>query len=1000
MTNRTIALATLLLVVSFGTFLHTAHAATYEQTGTGTEPGWQVWCGTDIAGAAAISSVNVAAPTSPPPAGFNTDPDHWCLADATYWIQNHTEQLERTTWYHYSHVYVGSYAAGLCPFANQYGVNGPDIDCSNTDFSSGQPDLIVSVNLAPNTGLVGSNTHYTATVKNQGTAAAGPFQTDFYTAPSSAVGADGKLLNATNVGTDYTVLTGNTLAAGATKSVALDQSYPSSSTIYLQACPDIKLNQIAESNENNNCGAPVQIVFPGAFQVSCSASPTSATTNQTVTWTANASGGTSPYTYTWNGTGGISGLTGRIVSLIYHTAATETASVTVTDSSTAASTYSWVRVGGGSVTCGYNFSSFCQDIDFGTGCTSSNVNQQITCDASDFACPGAVTQTSAIYKCEFNAGGQNTVTQACSNSVVVTAAADLVPNPVATGANLTIPAATAGTAVTITAGFLNQGSASTYVTFPDLFEFYPGGTPPATFAAIASGGGSVGSVTSPILAGNTSNTVQYSQNFPSSGQWQVRACANTNTANGHPVSESNVNNNCGNWYTITVAPGANPDLVPNPATGANLTIPAATAGTPVTITAAFLNQSTVSGTGSTFPDLFEFYPGNTPPSSFAAIASGGGSVAASTSPALAANASNNIQYTENFPSGGQWEVRACANMDASGNVPPASGGVQNESSYANNCGNWYLITVTNGPSNITGVSCGVVPPSGTTATQFRWYAAGATGGTPPYTYHWSGDTGGSPDINGLTGAQTSLITYGSPGTYAGSVTATDSAGHTSGVITCTAAGGNQPSSGAVATVSSGGALSQGTCVVSPSSGYSGNVTRFTWTITPSGGTPQYTFSGWKFSGGQNANNQIEVNDGPSLAGQLSGTFTSNTPPTDFQVQVTDSNGNGNKQNFHYASCEPTLSTQPPSATISANPTKVSTGGTTVLTYNAGGVNSCTITSSGAPLVGCNPVVTNHQTGGTCTTPAINSQTQYTLNCDSGAATAAVIVNLLPNITPF
>ena len=134
------------------------------------------------------------------------------------------------------------------------------------------------------------------------------------------------------------------------------------------------------------------------------------------------------------------------------------------------------------------------------------------------------------------------------------------------------------------------------------------------------------------------------------------------------------------------------DLIPTPSSP--LTIPAPTAGTPVSITAYFTNQGP-AGTLTTFPDLYEIYPGATPPSTFAQLTSGG-AVVAVTSPALGAGASNSVQLSYTFPTGGTWQIRGCANTDTSGNTPPTSGGAV-ESTYANNCGGWLAVSVANAP---------------------------------------------------------------------------------------------------------------------------------------------------------------------------------------------------------------------------------------------------------------------------------------------------------------
>jgi len=65
-----------------------------------------------------------------------------------------------------------------------------------------------------------------------------------------------------------------------------------------------------------------------ALSVSCSVSQTSLTVGQTAIWTAQTSGGTGSYTYTWSGTDGLSGNT-QTITKSYLTAGTKNASVSV-----------------------------------------------------------------------------------------------------------------------------------------------------------------------------------------------------------------------------------------------------------------------------------------------------------------------------------------------------------------------------------------------------------------------------------------------------------------------------------------------------------------------------------------------------------------------------------------------------------------------------------------------------------------------------------------------
>lgn len=64
------------------------------------------------------------------------------------------------------------------------------------------------------------------------------------------------------------------------------------------------------------------------INLSCAGSPASAQPGQTVTWTAYTSSGQTPYSYSWSGTDGLSGVT-QSVTKSYTTTGTKTASVTV-----------------------------------------------------------------------------------------------------------------------------------------------------------------------------------------------------------------------------------------------------------------------------------------------------------------------------------------------------------------------------------------------------------------------------------------------------------------------------------------------------------------------------------------------------------------------------------------------------------------------------------------------------------------------------------------------
>ena len=88
----------------------------------------------------------------------------------------------------------------------------------------------------------------------------------------------------------------------------------------------------------------------------------------------------------------------------------------------------------------------------------------------------------------------------------------------------------------------------------------------------------------------------------------------------------------------------------------------------------------------------------------------------------------------------------------------------------------------------------------------------------------------------------------------------------------------------------------------------------------------------------------------------------------------------------------------PKASISAAPDRIQSGDTTTITYNASGVDtSCTITGPGAPS-GDIPSNACSVPNGSFTTPALTSQTTYTVTC--GDTTDTVIVNVVPEFTEF
>ncbi|HNW71347.1 MAG TPA: CARDB domain-containing protein [Candidatus Paceibacterota bacterium] len=200
-----------------------------------------------------------------------------------------------------------------------------------------------------------------------------------------------------------------------------------------------------------------------------------------------------------------------------------------------------------------------------------------------------------------------------------------------------------------------------------------------------------------LLAGQSSNTIA-KYTFSPEGTYYFRACADkTEPANAGVVSESNENNNCGPWTTITATSSVSkPDLTIN------------TYGTPtsaqpnvsVKLSSTVKNIGSAS-TGASFYNFFQIstnasasiqknniltnllpkaYADNTPIEN----------LPATLMPELDSQASNitNANYT--FGSTGTYYFRACA--DKTG---PANTGTIDESNENNNCGHWTTIVISN-----------------------------------------------------------------------------------------------------------------------------------------------------------------------------------------------------------------------------------------------------------------------------------------------------------------
>ncbi len=282
-----------------------------------------------------------------------------------------------------------------------------------------------------------------------------------------------------------------------------------------------------------------------------------------------------------------------------------------------------------------------------------------------------------------------------------------------------------------------------------------------------------------------------------------------------------------------------------------------------------------------------------------------------------------------------------------------------ESNEANNC-TYRNYTVTGSIS----ASCSPSPTTVDENENVTWTAS-ASGGTPGYSYAWSG-------TDGLSGSGTSTVkSYANSGTKTGSVTVTDTLGVSSGVVSCSASvtvDDTSPTANIRARVlGSGSGWSNGPITIAAL-----DEVELEWSSTNatscSGDT--YYSTGGDTSG--STGSVAEAAGGQSRTYTVSCTGNSQTAEDTVQV---------NRD-------APTL---PP--TLSADPTRVRQGETTTLEGNLNGHSGCTITG------GSTDISVPDGTGAySYTSGVILGETTLTLECLLGEASDTV--RILPSVEHF
>jgi len=303
--------------------------------------------------------------------------------------------------------------------------------------------------------------------------------------------------------------------------------------------------------------------------------------------------------------------------------------------------------------------------------------------------------------------------------------------PDLTAGGVTPTSATVGTAVTLTASISNIGTAGTGASFSNFFQVcsVPGGCAVPT---------DLSATTMSALANGASANTTRLYTFPSATTYSARACADkTSSAGGGVIAESNEGNNCGAWTDVTVSPA-----------GGAFDYHLSNDGSVNVVKGGAVDTSNVTKT----------LDGGTPQSV---------NITASGQPSGVSITYNNSNRTCSPTPTCTSQVNFSADMTVSAGTYPITitGDVLSNKTTS------FNLIVSNPPASSLSVSCQVSLSPYKVGQPVTW-TANIVGGTPPYTYAWSGtDFPSSPAPSGSSYTHT----YQTTGTKTASVTVNDDA---------------------------------------------------------------------------------------------------------------------------------------------------------------------------------------------------------------------------------
>jgi len=421
---------------------------------------------------------------------------------------------------------------GTYPFSvTCSGPGGSGGDSENVIATGPLPDLIAN-GITPTTAMPGTTVTFSATITNQGTAATNylgvnSFTNLFQTAEyfDDAGIPQGIMNYPTSVMSN---LAGGGATATASRSISL-----TSTARFIRICAD-KSSQsntgtITESNEGNNCSSPwTQLVLMPDL-VAFPSVPTHVTTGISVNLSSviknqgNLSTGASFYNFfqvsnTNPNPGGWPTFSFSIPKVLAAQPSTIIDLGKVLMNTLAAGAND-------TTTQSYIFPS------------NGEYYVRACADKSDRNSPGVIAESNENNNC----GSWVNVTASASPSL-----------PDLTAGSITPITAIVNVSTTFSLGISNIGSASTGIGFNNFFQVSSANPNNPSFNQ-----GQIEDLTPPVpmnaLPAGLSGLISKSHRFTSSGIYFMRACADKSNRNDPGIiDESNENNNCGIWTTITV----------------------------------------------------------------------------------------------------------------------------------------------------------------------------------------------------------------------------------------------------------------------------------------------------------------------------------------------------------------------------------------------------------------------------------------------------------------